>query len=46
MQQFSTELDFGANRINLDASNWDAGMYVVKINIEGESFTKKLIITQ
>lgn len=46
MQQINVKLDLGANRIDLDGSKWDAGMYIVKIEIEGESFTKKLIITQ
>lgn len=46
MQRVAADLDLGANRIDLDGSKWDAGMYIVKIEIEGESFTKKLIITQ
>lgn len=46
MQQISTKLDLGVNRIDLDGSNWNAGMYIVKIDVEGEPFTKKLIISQ
>ena len=46
MQRIDTELEVGVNRIDLDGSNWNAGMYIVKIEVEGEAYTKKLIITQ
>ena len=36
----------GVNKIQLDGSNWDSGIYVVRISIENELFTKKLVLTR
>lgn len=46
MANFDSQLSMGVNRIQLDGSRWDAGMYIIKIAVEGETFTKKLIISK
>ena len=36
----------GINKISLDGSRWDSGVYIVRIEIDGEIFNKKLIISR
>lgn len=46
MESKKINLVDGSNRIQLDGSKWNSGIYFIKIQIEGESFTKKLILTR
>lgn len=44
MEQRDLQLENGSNRIQLDGSNWESGMYIIKLYIEEDVVTKKLII--
>jgi PKD repeat protein len=40
---FDASYSVGKNQLNFDTSDWNAGVYLVKISLEGESFVEKVI---
>mgnify|MGYP000686982750 CR=1 FL=1 len=45
MEERDLQLENGNNIIQLNGSNWESGLYIIKIYVEGDVITKKLIIS-
>ncbi len=44
VSQITSNLTVGANTLNVNTSNYDAGIYFISANIEGKLYTQKVIV--
>lgn len=40
----SVQGEEGYNRVDLDASSWAAGLYMMEVSVNGQSLTRKFIV--